>query len=104
MKKLKQTKKITMATLKSFAKRNGDSLYFQELRSFSGMTDCVEENEDRRWIKTEITDKTNYYRTGIQGVYTVGSSRDYFKFYEDERYIGIYVYNCCGSWILATKK
>lgn len=47
--------------------------------------------------------KTGYYRTGIQGIYTVGSSRDYFNLYEDENYIGIKVYNSCGSSILVTK-
>lgn len=104
MNKLKETKKITLATLKSFAKRNIDNLYVKNLSDFDGMTDCVERIEKPEWVKTEIVESTNYYKTGIKGVYTVGSSRDYFCLYEDNDFIGIKVYNCCGSSILATKK
>lgn len=104
MNKLKETKKITIATLKSFAKRNCDNLYVKNLSHFDGMTDCVEQVENQEWLKTEIIENTNYYRTGIKGVYTVGSSRDYFSKYEDANYIGIEVYNSCGSAILAIKK
>ena len=104
MNKLKETKKITMATLKSFAKRNSDKLYVKNLSEFDGMTDCVERVRNQEWLKTEIIENTNYYSTGIKGIYTVGSSRDYFRNYEDANYIGIEVYNCCGSAILAIKK
>jgi len=104
MQKLKETKKITLATLKSFAKRNSDKLFVKSISSFDGMTDCVEQSRDSNWFKTTISDKTNYYRTGINGIYTVGSSRDYFNLYEDSEYIGIEVYNSCGNSILAVKK
>ena len=30
--------------------------------------------------------------------------RDYFNYFENEDYIGIKVYNCCGSCVLAAKK
>jgi len=104
MKTLKETKKITLATLKSFAKRNENNLYVMEKSRFSGMSDMVEQTENPEFIKTEITDNTRYYATGIQGVYTVGSSRDYFNYFENKNYIGIKVYNCCGSCVLAAKK
>ena len=103
MNKLKDTKKITLATLKSFAKRNSDNLFVKKCSSFDGMTDCVEVVKSD-WRKTEISDKTNYYKTGIDGVYTVGCSRDYFEIFEDSTYYGIEVYNCCGRSILAIKK
>lgn len=103
MKKLLETKKITLASLKSFAKRNADNLYTYEKSSFDGMTDCVQET-NRGWFKTKITDDTYFYRTGIQGIYTVGNSRDLFELYEDDEYFGIEVYNCCGTSILAVKK
>ena len=104
MKQLIGTKKITLATLKSFAKRNSDKLFVKNISSFDGMTDCVEECHDNSWKETSIIDKTNYYKTGINGIYTVGCSNDYFTLYEDTVFVGIGVYNSCGSSILAVKK
>lgn len=104
MKKLKNTQKITLATLKSFAKRNADFLFCKEKSSFDGMVDCVMPSKNT-WQKTTINpEKTGYYKTGIYGIYTVGHSGDYFTLYEDENYIGIEVYNCCGCSILAIEK
>lgn len=104
MKKLITTKRITLATLKSFAKRNSDNLFVKNLSDFDGMTDCVEFEKNPTWKKSRFIDASNYYRTGIEGIYTVGNSRDYFTKYEDGEYIGIKIYNCCGSAILAIKK
>lgn len=101
--KLNDTKKITLATVKSFAKRNSDKLFVKEVSSFDGMTDCVE-SLNRDWRKSSILKDQKYYKTNIDGVYTVGSSRDYFTKYEDSLYIGIEVYNCCGRSIIAVKK
>ena len=103
METLKQTKKITLATLKSFAKRNKERLFVKNLREFDGMTDGVEECRNKNWIPSSLI-TSNYYQSGIDGIYTVGSSRDYFKLYEDSEYIGVEVYNCCESSILAIKK
>jgi len=103
MKKLQSTKKITLATLKAFARRNSDSLYHMTTRKFNGQTDC-EDDIEMDFMETEITDNKRYYETGIQGIYTVGSSRDYFRIYEDNNYFGISVSNCCGKTILAVKK
>jgi len=99
---VKNTKKITLATLKSFAKRNEGNIFFKVKSDFDGMTDCVQ-SVKMDWRKTSIKEP-GYYRTGIEGVYTVGRSRDYFNIYEDDEYFGIRVYNSCGSSILATKK
>lgn len=104
MNKLKESNKITLATLKSFAKRNSDKLFVKSVSSFDGMTDCVESSRDSSWFSTTISDKTNYFKTGINGIYTVGSSRDYFTLYENSEFIGIEVYNSCGNSILAIKK
>lgn len=108
MLKLKQTPKITLATLKSFARRNADKIYYKELSRFDGMSDMVENNDNPEWKKSEIipmnTKNSNYYyRSGILGIYTVGC-RDYFELYEDDTYFGIEVWNSCGSSILAVKK
>ena len=103
MQKLKGTRKITLATLKAFAKRNSDALFVKVKSDFDGMTDSVQQVSDD-WRKTEITDSRNYYKTGIQGVYTVGRSRDFFEIYEDDLFIGIEISNSCGTTILATIK
>jgi hypothetical protein len=103
MDKLNSTKKITLATLKAFAKR-ADKLFVKEESSFSGMTDCVEHILGAEFKPTKMTSDVSFYKTGIQGVYTVGSSRDYLTKYETAELIGIEVYNCCGSSILAIKK
>lgn len=104
MKKLRATKKITLATLKSFAKRNKENLFSKEESSFSGMSDMVEQLPGAKFSKVEIKEPGNYWKLGIEGIYLVGSSRDYFTLYEDAIYIGIEVYNSCGNSILVTKK
>lgn len=105
MEKLKQTKKITLSTLKAFAKRNKDNIYSKCKSSFNGMIDGVED-VNGQWEKSTITESNErqYYKTGISGIYTVGSSRDYFYIYEDSEYFGIEVYNSCGTTILAVRK
>ena len=104
MNKLRATKKITMASFKAFANRNANNLYVKGLSDFNGMSDMVEHNENPKWMKTEISSDDHYYSTGIKGVYTVGGSRDWFDEYEDDKYYGIKVYNCCGSAVLAIEK
>lgn len=103
MKILKETKKITLSTLKAFAKRNEGNLFVKTNSSFDGMSDCVESRKES-FKPTTITDEVWHYKTGIQGIYTVGSSRDYFCIYEDDTYFGIEVSNCCGVTVLVTKK
>jgi len=103
METLKNTKKITLATLKAFAKRNKNNLFAKTESSFDGMVDCVVSTIDK-FNETKMTNKTGYFKTGIQGIYTVGSSRDYFELYNDNNYFGIEVSNSCGTSILAIRK
>ena len=92
-----KTKKITMATLKSFINKSTE-LFVEELSSFNGMTDCVES------VKSKIQKVSKENAIGHQGVWCVGSSRDYFTFVENENYFGIEVSNSCGCGILWAKK
>lgn len=103
METLKTKNKITMATLKAFAWRNENGLFHKTKSSFDGMTDMVERVEGE-WQKSEVSNDTRYCKTGILGIYTVGSSRDHLEIYDDGEYFGIEVYNCCGTTILAVKK
>lgn len=95
-------KKITLATFKSFIKRESaiDQLYVRCDSSFDGMVDCVMPVESV-FKKVETLDFTNKYTLGIPSAWLVGSSRDYFTDWSDANYIGIEVYNCCGSFIVA---
>jgi len=91
-------KKITLATLKSFIRKNADSLFCKTRSRFDGMTDSIEQVED--FFGSVSAEKA----LGLQGVYIVGGSRDRFRHFEDESFVGIEVSNCCGRGILAVKK
>jgi len=104
MKKLLETKKITAATFKAFVKRNSENLFIRNLSDFDGNSDCIESVEDRSWRKTFITNSSFYEKSGVESVYMVGHGRDYFRLFEDKEFIGIHVFNSCGSCDLTIKK
>lgn len=98
------TKKITLATLKSFVKKNPNGLYINVRSRFNGMTDGVE-SVGNQFMQTEVKPDINEAHTlGIPGAWLVGSSRDYFNYFENDNFVGIDVSNCCGHFIVATKK
>ena len=92
-----KNKKITMATLKSFIRKN-DNLFVEVKYDFDGMTDGIR-NKENRSLKPVTKEKA----IGFEGVYCVGD-RDYFEYKENETHFGIEVYNCCGCNILWTNK
>jgi hypothetical protein len=108
-----KNKKITMATVKSFVK-NADILFVEHQSKFDGMVDCVMPCED-----SELKEISKEDALGIKGAWVVGSSRDRFSYKEMElpktfintsgkliqepvKYVGIRIYNSCGSAILWT--
>jgi hypothetical protein len=102
-------KRITLATFKSFIKKNKNIMFIMQESSFDGMTDCVEftPRAQRKFVAaSESTamhphEKHNF---GYYGIWLVGSSRDYFSSYDDGIYEGINYSNCCGSGTIAIKK
>jgi len=82
-------KKITKATFKSFIKKNEGKLFIQCVSSFDGIFDGVEYVHDT---------------LGYNGIWLVGGSRDYFTAFDNGDFTGYEVYNCCGSFIIATQK
>lgn len=122
--------KITKATFKSFIKKNSNNLYIQCVSSFDGMQDCVTHiksgdrvfkplqkttidecrydnaKRDYDMSREQLQDRVfNCENTlGFVGIWLVGNSRDRFTHYEDNHFIGIAVYNCCGSFIIAIPK
>ena len=101
-------KKITLATIKSFIRKNRERLFIKVGSRFDGMTDCVQDCEgdwnpiedERKTERSEL--RLNFDNTqGIRYAWFVGSSRDYFKDYKEGNYVGYEIYNCCGNFILA---
>lgn len=97
-------KKITRATLKSFVGKNLDNLFIKVKSDFDPMIDCVSETKNNIFVPITKTNGSIKYTLGIQGCWLVGQSRDYFKEYEDENFIGIDIDNSCGSFLLVIKK
>lgn len=97
-------KKITLATLKRFVKQNADRLLIQVRSDFCGMSDCVVETQDRSFVPVCKSDRSDLQNLGIQGVWLVLGSRDYFRPFFNESYSGIEVSNCCGTFVLAVKQ
>lgn len=97
------TKKITMATIKAFIKKNRSKLFIKCLSGFDGNADGVRECEDHGFSPALEPDEgcNHSNRHGIHGAWFVGRSRDYFTAYSEGGWIGYEVSNCCGSFVLA---
>lgn len=101
-----RAKKVTMATIKAFIRKN-DNLFIKVKSKFDGMADCVETvNMGFAKVVTKNLNPQNNYEERTLGIagWFVGSSRDYFEIYQDERFTGFKVFNCCGSFLLVTEK
>lgn len=94
-----EAKKTTLATVKSFVRKNAENLFVKVESSFDGMTDCVEKVEDDfRKVNTE-----DVFDTRV-GVFISDTTRNYIKPFENEDFKGFSISNCCGSGIIATEK
>lgn len=101
-------KRITLATLKSFIKKNAGELYINVHSSFDGMTDGIERLNGgwQKATKDTTQSKNSDYNDntlGIKGVWLVGGSRDYFRPFNENGFTGINAYNSCGSFTAAIK-
>lgn len=96
-------KKITLATVKTFLKKNAGNLYINVKSSFDGMTDCCESRYEG-FTKAIATDEHPSHKLGIEGAWFVGQSRDYFSAFENDQMTGITVSNSCGRFVLAIVK
>lgn len=98
-------KKITLRSLKKLAKQ--ENLFLNVKSAFSGMTDmCEYKNDGFQNVIYNDTKKGTYLNDvtlGIEGVWSLSGSQLY-ESYEDESYVGIEVYNSCGTFILAQKR
>ena len=101
-------KKITAATFKSFVRKNAANLQINVKSSFDGMTDgCEQRNggfgpvKSYRDYSEYIFDAADKHTLGAAGIWLVGSSRDYFRPFNENGMTGIEVSNCCGRFIVA---
>lgn len=97
-------KRITKATFKSFVRKNRANLFVKVKSSFDEMTDCVQQQAGGFQPATNAYYNHEENNLGIQGVWLVGGSRDYFREVTIGEFTGIEVYNCCGTFVVAVKK
>ena len=99
------SKKITLATVKSFIRKNEQNLYVKVSSSFDGMIDGISYNKNAAFAKVTLKkeDINIKHTLGIDGAWFVGGSRNWFNMYELDGMICISVSNCCGSFTIAAK-
>lgn len=101
-------KKITLATVKSFVKKNRENLYINLHSRFDGMHDCIMPAkggfEKAQPSKQGVFVNTTDHTLGIEGAWFVYGSRDYLKPFENETMKGFEISNCCGNFTLAIQK
>ena len=87
-------KRITLATVKSFMRKNADNLWIYTRSSFDCMIDMVSQVEGS-WKPTspEILEKK---LVGSRG------ARDFYSHYTKGAWVGFSVSNCCGEYFIAT--
>lgn len=96
-------RKATMATVKSFIRKNADSLHILTKSSFDGMTDGCESTGQKEFSPVKKSEQFFKNNLGIAGAWFVGSSRDSIVPFDANGYTGFSIYNCCGSFTLAVK-
>ena len=97
------SKKVTLATFKSFVRHNLLDLQVNVKREFDGMTDGCE-SRHAGFVPAEAAERIWTNNLGISGIWLVGGSRDRFRTYYQDGYTGIEVYNSCGHFIVAVRK
>jgi len=93
--------RFTKASLKSFIRKNQESLYILQKTSFNWMTDGVDETgkKDYRKIEPSEIDFNKQYNYWIDGLWMVWGSRNTFELINDKT---IEIYNCCWKALLKT--
>ena len=98
--------KATLATVKSFIRKNNGNLFISTHSHFDGMVDCVMPCEDQKYTSVKIEDKSEYMmkRTmGLNGAWFVGDSRDSIAPFDDGSFKGFEIFNSCGCFSIAIK-
>lgn len=99
-----KSKKITIATVKSFINKNQGKLLIMTASHFDGMQDMVTYSDNPKFYPLQKTENKCSNNLGFCGVWFVGRGDDMCSKYETEQLTGFSVYNCCGSWNIAIRK
>lgn len=95
--------KVTMATVKSFVRKNQGKILIKTKTRFDGMYDCVmptEKNDFEPAQKEGFESNT----LGIRGAWFVDGGRNLLTPFDKDGIVGFEVYNCCGSFTIGVKK
>ena len=95
--------KVTMATIKSFIRRNEGKLYIRCKSTFDGMVDGVRPVDGKPEFTPAQPGAHAENSMGINGAWFVGGSRDYLTPISENGFVGFHVYNCCGSFDIAVR-
>ncbi len=95
--------KATIATVKSFIRKNADNLLINVTSSFDGMVDGCESRNDGFQKATTDHEINQAHTFGIRGAWFVGQSRDYIQPFEQHGLNGFIISNSCGRFILAVE-
>jgi hypothetical protein len=98
-----QMTKPTVATLKSFIRKNRESLHVKVKASFDGMEDGIRGNADACYAPAREADTKFDNNLGIAGVWLVGRSNDWVTPISEDGFTGYRVSNCCGTFVVAVR-
>lgn len=97
---------ITLATIKSFIKRNSKNLFIKNVRVHNSMVDgCESVNSD--FIKVDVDllrlakKESDLGVPGADFAMYKGRGGDLFSVYDKDGFVGYEVYNCVGTFIIA---
>lgn len=93
--------KATLATVKSFIRKNRSNLLVAQKSRFDGMVDCVMPTGDKTFAPAQPAEYVHTNNMGIAGVWFVFGSRDSITPFERDGVRGFNVYNCCGECDIA---
>lgn len=93
-------KKATIATVKSFVKKNYGDIYS---KSTYDHNDNNGHYDDKKFIHNSYSDNHPEYKIGLSNVWIV-SDKNFVQPYDDAEYAGYRVSNCCRTFIVAIKK
>lgn len=96
------SKKITLATIKSFIRKNRAELLVNVKSSFDSSIDGQSSRNDGFKRATE-SDCPCANNLGISGLWFVGGGRNFFDPYSENGLTGYKIGNCCARFIVAIK-
>lgn len=98
-----KARKITLATFKAWIRKNPGFLIMHK-SSFDGMIDGISYDSRAEFKAPSSAAFPCDNNLGYAGIWLVGGSRNSFDAYDKNGFVGIEVYNCCGSFVVAVRK